>query len=151
LIVRKESDGFDLTVKLREDQYKASEPGTPTYYHRTPEGLIQIWPPLAEGTEQVYLFVTMAPIDLCVPDWIKHRHYEAIRSGVLGSMYQIPGPNFKPELAARYERRFRAAMSAATQDALVSGTGSGQRAVTPLLVQGSQRIRGSFASDGRRW
>lgn len=128
------------------------EYGQPTSYYRTPEGMVALFPMLAEGqTEQVSLFVSMAPVDLCVPDWIKHRHYEAIRAGTLGSLYFMPGASYKPDLGARYEKRFRAAMSAATQDALVSGTGGPQPTVIPPTPGGSQRMGSAVASDGRYW
>jgi hypothetical protein len=121
----------------------------PQWFFRTPEGLIAIFPVVPEGVfEQVMLHVSMMPIDLCVPEWIKLRHFDAIRAGVLGAAYLMPGVNYKPDLGARMEKRFHAAMSRATLNALASGTTGQLTAPMVPITHGSQR--GRFATVGIR-
>lgn len=152
------SDNFPLLLVTDDDRainqmVTGQEPSQPQYVYRTPEGLLAIFPRITPNLqEQVMLYVSMMPIDLCVPTWIKLRHYDAIRAGVLGAGYFTPGINYKPDLGARMERRFRAAMSRATQDAIYSGTAAPQRVDIPRQVVGSQRGRfATTAVSGTRW
>lgn len=152
------SDGFPLCLVADSDPnvnqaVRDQTPSSPQYVYRSPEGLIVAFPRVTEDkTEQIMLYVSMMPIDLCTPDWIRHQHYDAIRAGVLGAAYLMPGINYKPDLGARFERRFKSAMSRATQTALASGTAIQQRVPIPRQVVGSQRGRfASVSASGLRW
>lgn len=156
------SDGFKLALvrdwlpSVYQTILDEDHPGSPQYVYQTVEGLLAIFPKVAiDGADQVYLYVSMKPIDLCMPEWIRDRCFDAIRAGVLSAGYAMPGVNYKPLDAARYERRFRAAMSRATQFALNSGTALSQPlGASPAQMQilGSQRGRfASVAVSGTRW
>lgn len=151
------SDGFPLGLVQDADtavqQDALYSVGLPQYTYRTVENLIAIFPMVGQGVyEQVSLYVSMQPIDLCMPDWIKDRYYDAILSGVLGAAYLTPGLNYKPDLGARYERRFLQWCSRAAQEAQASGTGMPQKVPVPRQVLGSQRRRmSSVAVSGLHW
>jgi len=127
--------------------------GHPQYVYRTVEGLVAIFPVIEDGAyDQVSLYASMKPIDLCMPDWIRQRYYDGIVAGVLGTAYLIPGMNYKPDLGARYERRFRQWCSRAAQEAQASGTAMPEAAPIPRQVMGSQRGRfATVAVSGLRW
>lgn len=151
------SDGFPL--KLVQDGDVAVQRDTlykrekPLYTYRTIENRLAIFPIIEDGGyEQVMLYVTMKPIDLCMPTWIRQRYYDGIIAGVLGTAYLTPGINYKPDLGARYERRFKQWCSRAAQEAQASGTGMPEKVFTPRQVMGSQRGRfASVAVSGLRW
>jgi hypothetical protein len=141
-----EESGTHLSMCPRSHQFKIFDHGTPTYFSVTSEGLLQIWPVVnPDVLLRVFAYVTMKPIDLCVPDWIKLRYFDAIRSGVLSAGYFMPGLNYKPDLAARYERRFRSEMSRATLSAITNQTAMAvPKYITTMGIKGSQR--GGFAT-----
>lgn len=152
------SDGVSLNLVVNhssavDQEIKSGEKNLPKYIYRTPEGLLSIFPVVPDTViEQVMVLVTMKPIDLCMPDWIRSRYFDAIRCGVLGAAYLMPGVNYKPDLGARMERRFRALIGRATWDAISSGTALPQRVPVPQQVVGSQRGRfASVAVSGTRW
>jgi hypothetical protein len=146
--------GADVNVHLNNDPYIG---GPPRWFYKDPYDNAIILPPPAEEGEQVRLFVTMKPSDLCCPDWIRSRHYEAILAGVLARVYQTPGPNYKPDLGARMERKYVAARAHATREAIAGGTGMTEVATIPTSVAGSQRFTGGVRSNsgiavsGTRW
>ena len=143
----KESD--HTVAQMIRDEGRA----LPNYTFQTAEGLIAIFPIVPNDVvEQVMIFASMRPIDLCVPEFIKLKFFDAIRVGVLGAGYMMPGINYKPELGARYERRFRSLMSRATMEAIASGTALAQYPRIPRITRGSQRHgRASIAVTGTRW
>jgi hypothetical protein len=115
------------------------DPGVAQFITQTPEGLAQIWPPPPEGTqESVRLFVTMMPVDLCVPDWIKVQHFDDIVAGTLARWMLVPGPNYNYQLGNWYQRRYRAARDNAVQRTIASGTNLPERAAGRPIVFGSQ-------------
>lgn len=131
-------------------------PGGPAYYYQTPERLVHIFPVLKDGdTESVRLFISMMPTDLCVPDWIKEQHYDAIREGVLSKVYLTPGINYKPDLGARLEKRFRSEISKAARDAVASYNDQVVSIATPApfaMIGTNQQGRSAQRSvSGRRW
>jgi hypothetical protein len=144
--------GADPNVYLNQEPYIG---GPPRFYYKDPEGLAVIIPPPADDTEQVRLFVTMKPVDLCFPDWIKSRFYEPILNGVMARVHMMKGPCYDPNLGARLERRYRAERDLATQRAIASGTGLPEIARPMTIIGGSQRHSGRMAADravsGTRW
>lgn len=127
-------------------------PGTPSYITQTPEGLAQIWPTVPEGSEEsVRLFVTMMPVDLCVPDWIKIQHFDDISFGVLARWFLAPGANYNFQLGNWYERRYRNARNNARLRSIAGGTLAPERAVPPRITQGSQGRFGTRTASNRSW
>ena len=149
------SDQLPLSVVDRScigADYNLLSPGTPAYYTQTPEGLVQIWPPLEEGkTEQVRLFVTMMPVDLCVPDWIKIQHFDDISAGVLARWLLVPGANYNFQLGNWYQRRYRNARNEAVLRSIASGTLMVEKAIPRRQVFGSQRGFGARFPSNRAW
>lgn len=118
---------------------KTVEIGDPRYYYMTPEKQIAIFPvlPLGSPTRRARLFTTMVPLDLCVPQWLKLDWFEGISAGVLGRLYLTPGLNYKPDIGARMERRYKSAKSKALRNAVTSGTGMQEVIIPPDFAQGS--------------
>lgn len=153
---RRTLDGLPLRISLRED---AGDPagllqtGSPSHYHVTPEGQLAIWPqPAEDTTETVLFYASMQPIDLCVPTWIRAKHFDAIVNGVLGRIYAKPGPNLNMQLASWYQRRYISLRNKATVDALGNNTAVVERAqANPYFARGSQRIRAGYSTNGNNW
>lgn len=130
--------------------------GSPAFFFRTTEGLACIFPKVTPGvTESVKLFVSMKPIDLCVPDWIRQKHFDAIVDGTLARIYKSPGINKDLQLAAIMQRQYRAAIGEATRDALADGTSAQYIIQPPRQVFGSQRgfagRKTDIAIEGTSW
>jgi hypothetical protein len=150
------SDSLPLRIVDRSDigaDANIFDPGSPSYIVQTPEGMAQIWPPIGEGTaESVRLFVTMMPIDLCVPDWIKIQHYDEIVAGVMSRWLLSPGPNYNFQLGNWYRRMYRDARNAAQLRSAASGTLAPEKAVPPRMgVHGSQRGFGTRTTSSGAW
>ena len=156
------SDGFPLTAVSSSDpaadqMINEDEIGDPLYFFQTPSTQLQIFPTIPEGsTNQVKFFCSMMPIDLCHPDWIKERFFDAIKCGVLGDIYLSPGVNYKPDLGVRMEKRYRSMMSNAARDAIASHTNIREQVITPFRFLGVN-LQGRFShgssrgGSGRYW
>lgn len=100
------------------------EKGRPDFYNLTPERMFCIFPaPETDDAYVVRLYCAMKPIDLCMPDWIKSLHYEAIRDGVLANLYALPGVIYKPDLALMHLKKYENAINKATVDARTAYAG----------------------------
>jgi hypothetical protein len=129
------------------------EEGGPSYMYVNPEGLLTVFPTIPAGMqEQIRVFVTMMPIDLCVPNWIKFKWYDAIVNGVLERLYYSPGPNYKPDLAKVMGRRYVAQRARSTVTAITSGTNMPEVVQPPFFAPGSQGYRGiNWRISTGRW
>jgi len=147
---RRESNNICLTPVVSQEIGPPAtllQEGDPAYYHQTPEGLIAIWPQPATVGERVYFYGSMKPIDLCVPDWIKLKYYDAIVNGVMGRFFAKPGPNLNMTMAAWYQRRYMSQRTDATLNAITNKIAVVERArANPYFASGSQRIRAAYSS-----
>jgi hypothetical protein len=106
---------------------------------------------VTDAGETVYPYVSMKPIDLCVPDWIRSKHYDAIVNGVLGRLYAKPGPQKDMGMAQWYQKRYVAERNDATRDAISNSTALVEIARPRMIMGGSQRSRAGRATNATSW
>lgn len=128
------------------------ENGEPVAYFLTPEGRFCIFPSIRTGeTKHVRLYVSMRPVDLCVPDWIRSRHYMDITNGVLANFYLTPGATYNAAMGARLAKDYASARDRAGMLARVGHTNLQERVPYDRnFARGSQRIRDKLSTDNLR-
>lgn len=61
--------------------------------------------------------ISLVPLDLCVPEWLKTEHYDTITKGTLQRQYGTRGPNYDPVMMKTMEREYIKGRSAAREAA----------------------------------
>jgi hypothetical protein len=97
-------------------------------------------PAPTEAGNFIVPYVVLAPLDLCaVPEWFLLDNQLAVVDGVLASLTNVPGPNYRPNDAAAYRRAYVAARNRARTRAQAGYTRAEPRLRVPYVARGSQR------------